>query len=78
MQVYAVVVPRTAASTSVYYWFFYPYNLGKDVGLCLNQIGGDLTMSISGPDVAPASSSMASPKLDLLTLYLELRHEHAP
>ncbi|KAK9825116.1 hypothetical protein WJX74_010326 [Apatococcus lobatus] len=57
--VYAIVVPRSLTSTSVYYWFFYPYNLGKDVGLCLNQIGSDLTMSISGPDVAPASSSMA-------------------
>ncbi len=37
-QVYAIVIERDSNTTSVYYWLFYPFNYGKDVGLCFNNL----------------------------------------
>ena len=51
-QVYTIVIQRDANTTSVYYWLFFPFNYGRNVGLCFNNLPeallGGLVSKVSG------------------------------
>ncbi|KAK9862003.1 hypothetical protein WJX84_001412 [Apatococcus fuscideae] len=67
--VYAIVIQRDDNTTSIYYWTFYPFNLGKDVGLCFNNLPEALLGSLASKvtsalsKVFGSSSGSSSPSI---------------
>ncbi|KAK9822568.1 hypothetical protein WJX74_005581 [Apatococcus lobatus] len=53
---YAVIRPRGNGVVSVYYWLFYPFNGGKQIGACANVTADGIGITFNGSDVAVLST----------------------
>lgn len=61
VQTYAIIRPRGNGVVSIYYWLFYPFNGGKQIGACANVTADGIGITFNGSDVAVLSSLSLPP-----------------